>query len=32
MKVGAEYAFPPEAKIRRPAVPRRAKAHPLLPP
>ena len=31
MKTGAERVFPTEAKIRRPAVPRRAKADPLQP-
>lgn len=30
MKAGAEHVFPTEAKIRRPAVPLRTKAHPLL--
>ena len=32
MKAGAEHVFPTKAKIRRPAVPRRAEADPLLPP
>ena len=31
MKAGAEHVFSTETKIRRPAVPRRAEAHPLLP-
>lgn len=32
MKAGAEDVFSTEAEIRRPAVPRRTKANPLLPP
>ena len=32
MKAGAEHVFPTKAKIRRPAVPRRTEAHPLLSP
>ena len=31
MKAGAEHVFPTEAKIRRPAVPRRTEADPVLP-
>ena len=31
MKAGAEDVFSTKAKIRRPAVPRRTEAHPLLP-
>ncbi len=31
-KAGAEHVFSTEAKIRRPAVPRRTEADPLLPP
>ena len=31
MRAGSEHVFPTEAKICRPAVPRRAKADPLQP-